>query len=249
MVARHTWVCIGIAIVAAGGCKKDKKDGAAGSGSDVASGSALGSGSGSAPVASDAAGAVVTPPPATADAAPAPADAAGAAAAPSEPAPYAALPEPPEACEGAKCVELAAGAGEATPDRAAYFKQGCATRDGESCARLAVTFDEGLGVPKDLKTAAWLYDRACGMDVLSSCQALGSLLLYGKGKPPDGIDADTERGLAILDRACKAQHWPACTMQGDYYMSNGQRDTALPIYRVACDHKDKRACDALAKVK
>jgi hypothetical protein len=232
---------LGVVIAAGFGCGKKKGSEGDGSGSG-----SVGSGTAAvvtAPI--DAAPAAVAPPPPPP---PAPVDATPAAVVPPhEYEAWAALPPPTEPCEGEACSRLAGSQPPGSPERAASFKQGCVTGDGASCASLATSFEDGLGVPEDLKTAVWLHDKACARDVVASCQALGTMLLYGKGRPPTGIEADPERATALLDGACKAQQWSACMVLADYYMTDDQRDRALRLYRVACDNKHQPACTALAK--
>lgn len=240
----HAWVIVVAVAASSVGCKKKKTeatDTASGSGSVAATGSA--GSAGSAPAVPDAAPAVITPPP------PPPPAIDAATAAPPPQSALESIPAPTEDCDGAKCTEAASRQDAGSPERAALFKKGCETGDAPACASLAVTFEQGIGVAKDMPVAASLYDKACTLGDMKSCETFGMLMMYGVGRGPGSIEPKPDVGIAAMDKACKAEAGSACTKLGDYLISNGQRDRALQVYRGACDHKDKAACAALEKVK
>ena len=75
---------------------------------------------------------------------------------------------------------------------------GCDAHDAQACNDLAVMFEEGRGVPKDLGKAAKLYEVACDHGVLEACSFFATFLYNGKVVPKD-----VARAAALLKRACE----------------------------------------------
>jgi TPR repeat protein len=74
---------------------------------------------------------------------------------------------------------------------------GCDRHDAHACNDLAVMFEEGRGVPKDLPKAAMLYEVACNHGVLEACSFFATFLYNGEVVPKD-----VARAAVLLKRAC-----------------------------------------------
>jgi TPR repeat protein len=141
------------------------------------------------------------------------------------------------------CVAIAQPFMSTAPAKALpLFKKGCETGDGISCALLAGAFKDGLGVTANPRAALMLNQRSCKLDYFKGCYNLGLQLFNGEGVP-----ADEAAGIAALEKACTGKAWRACGSLGDYYLTTGKKDKALPILKLGCDNADRLSCETLAK--
>lgn len=86
------------------------------------------------------------------------------------------------------------------------LKQACDRDDGQSCYRLATLYERGLGVSKDEKLAAELYDRACAEMVGAACHNLAIGYFSGTDSQPK----DIEQALAYYRLGCIAGQVGSC---------------------------------------
>ena len=87
---------------------------------------------------------------------------------------------------------------------------GCQLRDAKSCGVLGGLYQEGRGVPKDMRRAAKLYEKACTGGEGAACGRLGVMLQKG-----EGITKDMKRAAENYERACKAGYSGGCTLLAD----------------------------------
>ncbi len=60
---------------------------------------------------------------------------------------------------------------------------------------------------KDLIKAAYLYSKACDLNISDGCGALGGLYYNG-----DGVKQDSKKAAALFEKACKLGNQLACEM-------------------------------------
>jgi len=121
----------------------------------------------------------------------------------------------PEACEqgdasactqAGNAIEQGGESRRPDPERAAYFyRKGCDAGAAASCLALAVLYDMGQGVFKDLATAAGFYGRACEAGSAQGCRSLA--LLYETG---EGVELSAERAAELMRRACALGDRDSC---------------------------------------
>ena len=111
----------------------------------------------------------------------------------------------------------------------------------ESCATLALAYEEGQGGDRDRTTAAKYYRWACNAGDLTSCLRRGDLLTTGRG-----IQRDDHEALAMYRRACEGENPIAC-FRGGRILEEGTyvtRDVAesIEMYQVGCAGGNGNAC-------
>jgi Sel1 repeat-containing protein len=87
--------------------------------------------------------------------------------------------------------------GRAEPPSAARRRQACQAGDGGACNSLAVDYEYGHDVARDLVEAAALYAQACDAGDAVGCDNLGQMYAAGKG-----VAAAAPRAVAFYRRAC-----------------------------------------------
>ncbi len=97
----------------------------------------------------------------------------------------------------------------APADLAARSDKKCAAGDLEACRKLAIMYQEGVGVSRDPKRALAMLDKACAAGNTAACNNLG--LTLGEGS---GIDKDAPRAVAAFQRACDGGNNLACRNLG-----------------------------------
>lgn len=132
-----------------------------------------------------------------------------------------------------------AAAADADPDA---LQSGCDAGDGQSCYRLATLYERGLGVRKDEKLAAELYDRACADKVGAACHNLAVGYFNGSDAQP----RDVEQALAYYRLGCIAGQVGSCFNLARI-LEQGlgvEKDlaTAASYYEQACALEAAEAC-------
>jgi hypothetical protein len=129
-----------------------------------------------------------------------------------------------------------------------FRKLACIRGSGESCDALAVMYENGKGIERDLASArelylraAALYTRDCARGSADTCRALASLFKDGKG-----VEKDTSRAEALyaqwtgLDSAaCDAGNGKVCAELGTSYSVGSDVPQnyvkAAELYTKACN--------------
>ncbi|WP_240443881.1 tetratricopeptide repeat protein [Helicobacter pylori] len=88
-----------------------------------------------------------------------------------------------------------------------YFEKACDLNNGRGCNGLGFLYENGRGVEKNSKKAAYLYSRACELKDGGGCGALGGLYYNG-----DGVKQDSKKAAALFEKTCKLGNQLACEM-------------------------------------
>jgi uncharacterized protein len=128
------------------------------------------------------------------------------------------------------------------------LERGCAAKAnfGQACVNLGKLFRDGMGVDKDLKRAAELFERACSYNA-NRCAALAKALVDGAG-----VAKNRDRAAELYEKAC-ADDDDAC-IAGSELVRDKSPQRARAMLQTACnetrDHvANKAACEALKKIK
>jgi TPR repeat protein len=141
--------------------------------------------------------------------------------------------------------------------------QTVAGRDGDmsGCTLLAGLYGDGLGVGKDEKRAAALFEKGCSAGDTLGCSSLGEMYASGKGVPRDAARAvaffvkacdggECDRlGAAEIEQACNAGSAAACATLGNFYrLGNAEKGVAedaaraVRFYDRACQGRHANSC-------
>jgi TPR repeat protein len=91
------------------------------------------------------------------------------------------------------------------------FVRACDDLNGLACYWRGVTFEQALGEENvDDERAAAYFDRSCFLGNMKGCASLGNCYALGKG-----VDEDFDKGLDLLDKACKSGNNWACSRVKD----------------------------------
>jgi len=162
-------------------------------------------------------------------------------------------------CNGGRPNRDTPGAGEAVPaasavtianamgtcDDVAACARDCAGGNGESCRRLAVTYEFGKSDAGHDETLGTTYfDRACALGNASGCVSSGQMHEYGHGVPKD-----FEVAAAAYSNACTIGSQVGCANFA-IMLENGRGvpkdiDRARALYDGACKAGAGLACDRL----
>ncbi len=120
------------------------------------------------------------------------------------------------------------------------YRQSCDLGYGVGCSNLALMYELGSGVPKDLARARELDERAC-KDVAGACGQLAGMLADGIGG-----EKDEARAVALYRKACEAGNQQACLGLGVMLQSGrgAPKDAvqAAALFKRACEASDADAC-------
>ena len=138
------------------------------------------------------------------------------------------------------CVLLGRRLGD-MEQAAALYERACGADEPAGCLLAGRARLEGRGVPVDVGLAAERFERGC-RELASprNCTALG--LVYVEG--PGGLEADEDRGKALLRGACEEGHGLACRNLGLLARRDGRQQVAERWLRRACRLGDQVACGA-----
>jgi len=84
----------------------------------------------------------------------------------------------------------------------------CEGGEAKACDDLGWRYAKGLGVPKDKRRAATLFEQACTGGYAVGCRNLG--VLYAQGL---GVPKDERRAATLYEQACTAGISKACAMR------------------------------------
>jgi len=94
-------------------------------------------------------------------------------------------------------------------DLAAVYDKKCAAGDLEACRSLAIMYSEGVGVGKDLKRAADMFEAACNNGNASACNHFAVALAEGAG-----VAKNPARAAEMYQKACDGGLGLACRNLG-----------------------------------
>ena len=121
------------------------------------------------------------------------------------------------------------------------FTKACEGGYMDSCNRLAVLFQKGLGVEQNLQQAKELYQQACEKEEVRACVNLGYLYLDGIG-----VDKNIEMAQQYLQAACAKNDAEACLEIGELFAKGSgveqSDERALEWFQKACQSGDQQAC-------
>lgn len=123
-----------------------------------------------------------------------------------------------KACDGSSsrgCLNLGlvAAAREDMTRAFALFEKSCDGGWAPGCHQLAVTYEQGEGVTKDVAKAVTLYTQACDGEYVDSCVVAANLFLAGEVVTKDMVVAVRFYGkaLKLYNDWCVAGNETACT--------------------------------------
>jgi TPR repeat protein len=101
-----------------------------------------------------------------------------------------------------------------SPPTLEQLKKRCNQGQRASCFKVAMSYDMGVGVPRDLREAAYWHERACALGAAPSCYNLA--VMYEKG---EGVSKDAGKAarfyaeeIRLLEKSCKEGLPDACRM-------------------------------------
>jgi len=135
----------------------------------------------------------------------------------------------------------------ASQNAEALYQGACDTGDATACSVLALMFETGQGMPRDLARAATLYGQACQLGDMEGCTILGSMYHVGEGVPRDNA-----RSVSLHEQACEGGEFVACESLGLLYETGGgvlvDYDRAATLYLQACDGGLASGCNRLGNM-
>lgn len=163
-----------------------------------------------------------------------------------------------QACDGGGpggCAALALmytrGWGIAPDEKAAYdlYKRACDGGSATGCNGLGLAYVNGKGTKKDIARATELFTWACEAGSKDGCFDLGLMMSGGI----EGGTRDDAVAAAAFDKGCQLGHAMACSELGFAFLegrgvAKDQRRGVSFIER-GCQGGDKKACDALKKMR
>jgi TPR repeat protein len=140
------------------------------------------------------------------------------------------------------CGLLAAPA--AAQNAESLYQGACDGGDVAACSVLALMFETGQGMPRDLARAAAVYGQACELGDLEGCTILGSM--YDTGQ---GVTRDRARAVSLHERACDGGEPVGCENLAVLYETGTgvlvDYSRAAELYRAACDGGLGSGCNQL----
>jgi len=125
----------------------------------------------------------------------------------------------------------------------ALYQNACENnRDATACSILALEFETGRSLPRDLTRAAGLYEQACELGDLEACTIVGSMYHTGQG-----VTRDAARAVRFHERACDGGELLGCESLGLMYETGSgvlqDYSRAAALYRDACEGDLATACN------
>ena len=112
-----------------------------------------------------------------------------------------------------------------------FYEKACKGKVYNSCYQIAVLYQFGQGVEKNLKKSIDYHKIACDDGrLVGSCQIVGKMYAGGIG-----VEQDVARGEAYMKKSCDIGSWMACGVFGGYYEDAGKSKQAARYYQRACD--------------
>jgi TPR repeat protein len=135
----------------------------------------------------------------------------------------------------------------ASQDAEALYQGACDGGDTTACSVLALMFETGEGMPRDLARAATLYGQACDLGDMEGCTILGAMYASGQG-----VQRDLARAVGLQERACEGGDFVGCEGLGMLYeMGTGvlaDYTRAADLYMEACDGGLASGCNRLGNM-
>ncbi len=114
----------------------------------------------------------------------------------------------------------------------------------EACASLALLYEDGEGVPKDLSHALALNVQACADGAAMGCTNAGHEYYFGLGVP-----SDHARAAQLAERACKLGSQDGCVNFGRALFGGDgvpvDRERAVQFFKPGCEMGNVTACQGL----
>ena len=143
------------------------------------------------------------------------------------------------------------------------FERGCELNNGPSCSSLASERELGNDAPRDVMSAALLYEKACSLGYALGCRRAGEMYESGRKahvqtlqspRPPKpsrpDLPRDAARAVADFGRACELDDLDACFIAGRLLAAGegiaADREGALAFFARACDDGMALACSRAA---
>ena len=126
-----------------------------------------------------------------------------------------------------------------------YFRSQCIElKQSESCFFLGKSYQLGVGVTKDLRTATSFYRKACDGGYAPGCINLGFMYMNGYG-----VNKDYPIAVSLYRKLCNGGNAPGCSSLGLMYV-NGygvgkDYSTAVSLFKKACDGGNAPGCSSL----
>ena len=126
----------------------------------------------------------------------------------------------------------------------ALYQGACDGGDASACSVLALEFETGRNLTRDLERAASLYGSACTLGDLEACTILGSMYHVGQG-----VTRDLARAVSLHEQACDGGELLGCESLGLLYATGAgvlqDPERAATLYGQACDGELATACTRL----
>jgi TPR repeat protein len=127
----------------------------------------------------------------------------------------------------------------------ALYQNACENnRDATACSVLALEFETGRTLPRDLARAASLYEQACELGDLEACTIVGSMYHTGQG-----VARDLARAISFHERACDGGELLGCESLGLLYETGSgvlqDYARAAALYSRSCDGNLAAGCNRL----
>ena len=114
------------------------------------------------------------------------------------------------------------------------YKERCIKRDALYCQKMALLYDDGLGVNVNKKIAIKFYKKACDLGEVRSCFNIG--YMYDLA---EGVEEDNAKAVKFYREACSKKHKIACHNLALMYKNgegvNVDNNLSLQLYKQACD--------------
>ena len=114
-----------------------------------------------------------------------------------------------EACKNLGVMMRDGQLGTRDPKRASELFEKACPDDSGACNEIALAYERGAGVTKDLTKALSFYAAACDGGASLGCMNYGIALRDGKGLPAK----DPKKAREAFLRACQAGEQRACAME------------------------------------
>jgi TPR repeat protein len=132
----------------------------------------------------------------------------------------------------------------AAQDAERLYQTACERGEASACSVLALMFETGERVSRDLERAAELYGRACELDDMEACTILGSM--YHRG---EGVTRDLARAVSLHERSCDGGEPIGCESLGLMYEAGTgvivDYARAAEAYRKACEGELPSGCNRM----
>jgi TPR repeat protein len=135
----------------------------------------------------------------------------------------------------------------AAQDAEALYGSACDAGDVDACSVLALMFETGEGIDRDLAKAASRYGQGCQLGDMEACTILGAMYLQGQG-----VTRDLARAVSLHERACDGGELRGCEALGLMYETGSgvlaDYTRAAQLYRQACDGGMASSCNRLGMI-